>query len=134
MNELPQSDCQFQLSSQAYWPKDLALVVHSELLRRGSFPPPPEVLVELFESMYFASLKTEESQPVLFHVAYVDSLSPIQSHLIESCMTDGAACHSLRPCHSAVQVLQKLRKLLTREPPRLPFAKIRWVACYLGPD
>ncbi len=26
--------------------------------------------------MYFASLKTEESEPVLFHVAYVDSLKP----------------------------------------------------------
>jgi hypothetical protein len=35
-----------------------------------------EILVELFESMYFASLKTEESKPVLFHVAYVDPNRP----------------------------------------------------------
>ena len=50
--------------------------MHLELLRRGAAPPPLEVLVELFESMYFASLKTEESKPVLFHVAYVDPRKP----------------------------------------------------------
>jgi hypothetical protein len=33
-------------------------------------------MVELFESMYFASLKTEESKPVLFHVAYIDPQKP----------------------------------------------------------
>ena len=76
MNEFSQSDSVFKLHTQACWPRDLGLAVHSELLRRGSCPPPLEVLVELFESMYFASLKTEESEPVLFHVAYVDSLKP----------------------------------------------------------
>ncbi|HXM36445.1 MAG TPA: hypothetical protein VN920_14725 [Pyrinomonadaceae bacterium] len=64
------------LGRQSHSPKDLALAVHSELVNRRTSPPPLEVLVELFESMYFASLKTEESKPVLFHVAYVDSQKP----------------------------------------------------------
>ncbi|MGC2311637.1 MAG: putative sensor domain DACNV-containing protein, partial [Candidatus Acidiferrales bacterium] len=59
-------------SAQSYFPKDLASAVYSELLRRNTNPPTLDVLIELFESMYFASLKTEESKPVLFHVAYVD--------------------------------------------------------------
>ncbi len=52
------------------------MAVHSELVNRRTNPPPLEVLVELFESMYFASLKTEESKPVLFHVAYIDPQKP----------------------------------------------------------
>ncbi len=64
------------LGGQSHSPKDLALAVHSELVNRKTSPPPLEVLVELFESMYFASLKTEESKPVLFHVAYVDPQKP----------------------------------------------------------
>ena len=58
------------------WPKDLAIAVHSELLGRSSTPPAIAVLVELFEAMYFASLKTEESEPVLFHIAYVNVHKP----------------------------------------------------------
>src|SRR5882672_1697391 len=61
---------------QRHSPRDFALAVHSELVNRKTSPPPLEVLVELFESMYFASLKTEESKPVLFHVAYVDPQRP----------------------------------------------------------
>jgi len=61
---------------QSHSPKDLALAVHSELLNRRTSPPALEILTELFESMYFASLKTEESKPVLFHVAYVDPQKP----------------------------------------------------------
>src|SRR6267378_2153299 len=61
---------------QSHSPRDFALAVHSELVNRKTSSPPLEVLVELFESMYFASLKTEESKPVLFHVAYVDPQKP----------------------------------------------------------
>src|SRR5437879_13681392 len=64
------------LGRQSHSPKDLALAVHSKLVNRRTNPPPLEVLVELFESMYFASLKTEESKPVLFHVAYIDPQKP----------------------------------------------------------
>lgn len=62
--------------AQSSSPKDLASAVHLELLRRSANPPPLEILVELFESMYFASLKTEESRPVLFHVVYLDPERP----------------------------------------------------------
>jgi hypothetical protein len=61
---------------QSRTPKDLASAVHLELLRRSASPPSLDVLIELFESMYFASLKTEESKPVLFHIAYVDPQKP----------------------------------------------------------
>jgi hypothetical protein len=58
------------------YPRDLAGTVHSELLRRTAGPPPLDALVELFEAMYFASLKTEESKPVAFHLVYVDPQKP----------------------------------------------------------
>ena len=57
---------------QTKTPTDLALAVHQELFRRSAGSPPLAVLVELFESMYYTSLKTEEGQPVLFHVVYLD--------------------------------------------------------------
>ena len=64
------------IRGQSSSPKDLASAVHLELLRRSGDPPPLEILVELFDSMYFASLKTEESKPVLFHVVYLDPEKP----------------------------------------------------------
>ena|SRR5579864_1820540 len=63
-------------AGQNRFPKELASAVYSELRRRNASPPPLNVLTELFESMYFASLRTEESRPVLFHVAYVDPRKP----------------------------------------------------------
>lgn len=59
-----------------HYPKDLAFAVRSELLARKADCPSLDVLVELFECMYLASLKTEESRPVLFHIAYVDPQKP----------------------------------------------------------
>src|SRR6267154_2279144 len=76
MSDTPINSPLATLGRQSHSPKDLALAIHSELVNRRTGPPPLEVLVELFESMYFASLKTEESKPVLFHVAYVDPLKP----------------------------------------------------------
>lgn len=58
------------------FPRDLAEAVRSELRKRASTFPKLEVLVDLFESMYFASLKTEESQPIVFHVVYLDPENP----------------------------------------------------------
>ena len=58
-------------------PKDLAEAVHSELRRRRVDDcPKEENLTELFESMYYASLKTEEAQPILFHIVYLDPNNP----------------------------------------------------------
>jgi sensor domain DACNV-containing protein len=76
MSDSAQDTGLVRVVGQSRSPKDLASAVHLELLRRGAGPPPLEVLIELFESMYFASLKTEESKPVLFHIAYVDPQKP----------------------------------------------------------
>ena len=58
------------------YPKDLAEAVCSELRKRASFCPKIEVLIDLFEAMYFASLQTEESQPIIFHIVYLDPDDP----------------------------------------------------------
>ncbi len=76
MSDLPRGCTLIGVGVQSRSPKDLASAVHSELLGRNASPPPLDALVELFESIYFARLKTEESGPVLFHVAYVDPQEP----------------------------------------------------------
>lgn len=76
MGDVSQSTTLSSVTGQSRSPKDLASAVHWELLRRSASPPPLEVLIELFESMYFTSLKTEESRPVLFHVVYLDPEKP----------------------------------------------------------
>lgn len=55
---------------------DLALAVESELIRRSLANPGREVLTTLFETMFFNSLKTEESRPVPFHIVYLDPKKP----------------------------------------------------------
>ena len=57
-------------------PKNLAEVVYSELKSRGSACPRLEVLIDLFESMYFASLSTEESNLITFDIVYIDPDNP----------------------------------------------------------
>jgi hypothetical protein len=53
-------------------PKDLALAVFSELVKQGEPCPKLGVLTELFETMFFVSLKTEESSPISFDMVYLD--------------------------------------------------------------
>jgi hypothetical protein len=60
------------MSSFNFSPKNLAEILYSELKDRSSPSPNLEILIDLFESMYFASLKTEESQPITFHIVYLD--------------------------------------------------------------
>ena len=57
-------------------PGDLAAVVHAELRKRASKAPALDVLIALFECLYFASLKTEEAESIKIHVAYVDPGNP----------------------------------------------------------
>ena len=57
-------------------PKDIAKSVCLELSRRGSACPKLEVLVNLFEAMYYASLRTEESLQIAFHIVYLDPENP----------------------------------------------------------
>jgi len=45
----------FRSGTESRSPMDLAFVVHSELVSRKAGPPALDVLVDLFESMYFAS-------------------------------------------------------------------------------
>lgn len=55
---------------------DLAESVYSELKERSSSSLNLKILLDLFESMYFASLKTEESQPITSHIVYLDPDNP----------------------------------------------------------
>ncbi len=57
-------------------PVDLAEAVCAELRRRKAHCPKLEVLRQLFECMYFASLKTEESEPTRVHIVYLDPRDP----------------------------------------------------------
>lgn len=59
-----------------YFPKDLAEAVHSELERRGSDSPSLEVLTDLFEALYFISLRTEELQPITCYIVYLSPENP----------------------------------------------------------
>jgi DNA integrity scanning protein DisA with diadenylate cyclase activity len=58
------------------FPKDLAVHVHSQLAARNKKTPAVAVLTELFETLYFASLQQEESQPISCRVAFIDRKRP----------------------------------------------------------
>ncbi len=67
------------MESRGSQPSDLAAVVFHELQKRygdsvqgDSACPSLEVLTNLFEAMYFASMGTEEGEPIRFHVVYLD--------------------------------------------------------------
>lgn len=56
------------------YPKDLARHIHSRL---GNIKKPPlPVLAALFEVLYFASLKSEETERISCRIAYVDRSNP----------------------------------------------------------
>jgi hypothetical protein len=57
-------------------PSDLARIVRADLVRRHKSSPPLSVLSELFQTLYWASLRTEESQPVRCHVVYLNPDKP----------------------------------------------------------
>lgn len=58
------------------YPKDLATAVFSEIKRKSDDIPSLELLASLFETMYFASIKTEESEPIIFNIVYLDPSDP----------------------------------------------------------
>lgn len=58
------------------FPQDLASHVHSQLVARKELPPSVGVLTRLFETLYFASLKREENQPIACRVAFIDRKRP----------------------------------------------------------
>lgn len=57
-------------------PRDLAEAVFSELRKRTSGCPSKDALIDLFECLYFSSLKTEEAEPIRIHVVYLDPNKP----------------------------------------------------------
>ena len=57
-------------------PRNLAESVCSELRKRRAAVPDEEIIVALMETMYYSSLRTEESEPVIFHVVYLDPAQP----------------------------------------------------------
>jgi hypothetical protein len=60
----------------ASFPADLASHVRAQLLDRGERAPSQKVLTKLFETLYFASLKREEDQPISCRVAYISGKRP----------------------------------------------------------
>lgn len=57
-------------------PQNLAESVCAELRKRHAVVPDEKIIVDLFETMYYSSLKTEESEPVTFHVVFLDPAQP----------------------------------------------------------
>jgi hypothetical protein len=57
-------------------PQNLAESVCAELRKRHVAFPDESVIIEMFETMYYASLRTEESEPVTFHVVFLDPAQP----------------------------------------------------------
>lgn len=58
------------------YPEDLAIHVHSQLVAREKRPPAVRVLTRLLETLYFASLQREETQPISCRVAFIDRNRP----------------------------------------------------------
>jgi hypothetical protein len=60
----------------ANFPEDLAGHVHRQLIARKERPPSIRVLTRLFETLFFASLKREETQPISCRIAFIDRKRP----------------------------------------------------------
>lgn len=60
----------------ASFPADLAAHVRAQLLDRKEKSPSQGVLTKLFETLYFASLKREETQPISCRIAFVRRKRP----------------------------------------------------------
>jgi hypothetical protein len=57
-------------------PQNLAESVCAELRKRHAVVPDERIIIDLFETMYFSSLKTEESESITFHVVFLDPAQP----------------------------------------------------------
>src|SRR5713101_5640648 len=51
-------------------------MVHADLLRRRIKPPALAILSQIFETLFFVSLQTEEAEPLTCSITYLDSRSP----------------------------------------------------------
>ena len=57
-------------------PRNLAESVCAELRKRHVVVPEERIIIDLFETMYYSSLRTEESEPVAFHLVFLDPAQP----------------------------------------------------------
>ena len=57
-------------------PRNLAESVCAELRKRHAVVPDEKIVVDLMETMYYSSLRTEESEPVIFHMVFMDPAQP----------------------------------------------------------
>jgi hypothetical protein len=57
-------------------PRNLAESVCAELRKRHAVVPDERIIIDLFETMYYSSLRTEESESITFHVVYLDPAQP----------------------------------------------------------
>jgi len=64
------------LAASARDAANLAQHVRSYLSSKSEAPPTLEVLAQLLETLFFASLRHEESQPTLCRVAFIDRHNP----------------------------------------------------------
>ncbi len=110
------------MGSRSSQPSDLAQVVFHELQRRyyessegDAACPSLEVLTNLFEMMYFASMSTEEGEPIRFHVVYLDPDIP-DAHL--AAMSPADRWTSVRFGESIPATIPNLVKLAMASDPR----------------
>lgn len=107
------------------WPLDLAKQVEAALADKGQSIP-LQALRTLFETMFFASLRTEEGSPIMFHVVYIDPERP-DPHRPQRVTDDRWA---VVPFSEHLPfTLPTLRKLATATDPRSSS-----IAVYHGPD
>jgi hypothetical protein len=59
-------------------PRNLAETVCAELRKRHAVVPDEKIIIDMFETMYYSSLRTEESEPVTFHMVFMDPAQPDQ--------------------------------------------------------
>jgi len=64
------------MAAKHYYPQDLARLVLEQLRPHHNSGITEQVLTALYEIMYFASMKTEESEPVQFTLTYIDPENP----------------------------------------------------------
>jgi hypothetical protein len=64
------------MSSRHKTPKNLAESVCADLRKRHIPFPDEKIIIDLFETMYYSSLRTEESEPVKFHMVFLDPSQP----------------------------------------------------------
>ena len=62
------------------YPEDIAKAVFSEVKKRNGIFPSEDILIELFEILYFASIKTEEAEPIIFNIVYLVSIRKPRLH------------------------------------------------------